>query len=123
MKGQFLVAAAMLTTTAASGSDLLVFHTSYFKDSVSVDLSLMGSRPSTDTSYDFDVLIGLAESTADSSLHYRDSVAHRARVRCSQPPAVFVGGIRYQVNLWRSVNDADAWKADLWKAVCGVPVS
>lgn len=122
MNGHFLVAIAMLSTPA-SGSELLVFHTSHFADSANVDLSLLSNRLSTDTTYDFDVLIGLAEIIADSSSHYSDKSAHRARVRCSQPATVFVGGTRYQVNLGRSADDSDAWKTDLWKAVCGDPVS
>ena len=122
MKGRFLVAIALISTPA-SASDLLVFHTSYFADSASVDLSLLSNRQSSDTGYDFDVLIGLAETTANGSLHYSDKTAHRARVRCSHPAIILVGGTRYQVKLSDSADDADRWKADLWKAVCGVPVS
>jgi hypothetical protein len=122
MNGRFLVAIALISTPA-SASDLLIFHTSYFADSASVDLSLLSNRQSSDRGYDFDVLIGLAETTANGSLHYSDKTAHRARVRCSHPAMILVGGVRYQINLSDSADEADMWKADLWKAVCGVPVS
>ncbi len=122
MKGHFLVAIALMSTSA-SGAEPLVFHTSTFADSATVDFSLLSNRLSTDAGYDFDVSIGLTETMADDASRYSDRSAHRARVRCARPATIFVGGARYQVDPGRSADDADGWKTDLWKAVCGVPVS
>lgn len=112
-----------LVATGASAAEPAIFHTSRFSDATTVNLSLLTYRPSTAAGYDVDVTIGLTKLGSDGAPSYRDRGTHRASVRCAGPASVFVGGTDYAVDLGTHSDDADAWKRDLWRAVCAAPIS
>jgi hypothetical protein len=116
-----LISALMMAQSSAA--EPVVFHTSRFSDATTVDLSLLSNDLSTDAAYDFDVIISLSEWHADGSPAYRDLGRHEARVRCSRPASVFVGGAEYSIQLLTLPPDADDWKRSLWRAVCTLPTS
>ncbi|MCT9000324.1 hypothetical protein [Chelativorans intermedius] len=119
---QSLLAGALITTTAAA-AEPMVFHTAYFPDATAVNLSVADKTLSADGSYDFDVMIRLTEVDAAGAVIYEDSVSHGARVRCSAPAKVLVGGLDYAVGATSVSPDIISWKEDLWRTVCGAPVS
>jgi hypothetical protein len=117
-----LVAAALLSTSAGA-AEPVIFHTSRFPDTTTVELSLISRQFSTAVGYDFDVTIGLLEIRNDGRPGFRDRGAHMALVRCGAPGTVFVGGADYQIGDASRLPESDDWKLDLWLAVCAAPTS
>ena len=122
MHAQSLIA-AVLMTTMASAAEPIPFHTAEFPGSPNVTLILRSGTASVDAAYDFDVLIGLTTMANDGSVSYRDPAIHPARVRCSPPATVSVGGADYAIGVSAPPLEKSNWKTDLWRTVCNVPVS
>ncbi|WP_265519071.1 hypothetical protein [Nitratireductor luteus] len=119
---QSLLAGALITTAAAA-AEPMIFHTAYFPDATAVNLSVADKTLSADGNYDFDVMIRLTEVDAAGAVIFEDSVSHGARVRCSAPAKILVGGLDYAVGATSVSPDLSSWKEDLWRTVCGAPVS
>lgn len=123
MRGFVLtLAAGMLSASGAIASEPLIFHSAHFADDTIVNLGLISNRMATLGGYDYDVLISLSKIQIKNGAVYSDPGRHRALVKCSDPAKVSVRGVDYPVRASDPESGSD-WKADLWRAVCLVPVS
>jgi len=118
-----LMAIALVVVTSAGAGEPVIFHTAQSADAKALNLSLLSNSISTDGDYDFDVLIGLTETDVNGATVYVDSGKHPARVRCSAPAKVRVGGVDYPVGRALNRSERDNWKENLWRAVCIAYVS
>jgi hypothetical protein len=108
----------VLVAAPVSMAEPLVFHTTHFPDTTSVQLSMLSSSSARAKDYDFDVLIGLVRTDAAGVIAFEDLGRHHARVRCGDPAYVGVGLRRYPIP-----SSSGDWKESLWKALCAVPMS
>ena len=107
-----------LSITSAIAGEPAVFHAEHFSDDTVVSLALAGNRAALLPGYDYDVLISISSRRVVDGSVYHDPGKHRALVKCSEPAKVSVRGVDYPVLASAPVD----WKADLWRAVCMVPV-
>lgn len=111
-----------LFSVAQAAAEPLVFHTAHFNDDTVVSLGLVSNQAAQRPGYDYDVLISLSSRHEADGAIYNDRGRHRALVRCGDPAKVSVRGVDYPVRTSEPGSAGD-WKADLWRAVCLVPVS
>lgn len=121
MRNLVLTLAIGLFSTAQALAEPLVFHTEHFNDNTVVSLGLASNHIAQRPGYDYDVRISVSSKHDENGAIYNDPGKHRALVRCDDPAKVSVRGVDYPVRT--SEGSARDWKADLWKAVCLVPVS
>jgi hypothetical protein len=118
MHGHVLMASAVLVATSAGAAEPILFHRAQVADAKAIDLSLLSNNISNYEDYDFDVLIGLSKTNVEGGTIYVDPTRHPARVKCSAPAKVLVGGINYPVGSVSSHSTTVQWKEDLWRVVC-----
>lgn len=116
------VFAGAFVLTGASAAEPQIFHKALFPDATTVDLGMV-SAPSTNTEYDFDVLITVTERSPSGEIVVRDFSRHAAKVRCDPPVNVSIGGNDYPVLTAVTSHIAKDWKTDLWLTLCGQPLS
>jgi hypothetical protein len=103
-------------------ADPFVFHTQTFSDQTTVTMALTSSSALSMQEYDFGVTINLVQMDGTGSVTFQDNGLHKALVQChSQPGKIFVGGREYRIVPEGDAAPADAWKNDLWRAVCMQP--
>lgn len=122
MRNLVLTLAVGLFAVAQAAAEPLVFHTAHFDDDTVVSLGLVGNQVAQRPGYDYDVVISLSSKHDTDGAIYNDPGKHRALVRCGDPAKVSVRGVDYPVRM-SDPGSAGDWKADLWRAVCLVPVS
>ncbi len=111
----------MLLLASASATEPDVFHKEHFPDNTVVSLSLVENQAAASVEYDFDVFIGVSQTSDEGGRTYTDPSKHRASVRCAEPAAISVRGIEYRIPT--SGAKGSDWKDDLWNAVCIPPIS
>ncbi|KQW72757.1 hypothetical protein [Ensifer sp. Root127] len=116
-----ILAIEMLLLKPASATELGVFHKEHFPDNTVVSLSLVENQAAASVEYDFDVFIGVSQTSDDGGRTYTDPSKHRASVRCASPAAISVRGVEYRIPT--SGAEGSTWKDDLWNAVCTPPIS
>lgn len=112
-----------LVATPASAAEPMVFHTSSFADSTTVQLRVLGSSLSLNGAYDYDIVIGLIQTDAIGANFYEDSGKHRAKVSCGEPAYIGVGETNYPIDPSEFSLERDDWKEKLWKIFCTAPIS
>lgn len=113
----------VLVATPLMAAEKLIFYTASFGDATSVQLSVLDNSVSRNGDYDFDVAIGLVETSATGVIRYVDTGKHRARIRCSYPPYVSVGAQTYPIEMPLNRSARADWKENLWVTFCAAPSS
>jgi hypothetical protein len=95
------------------------FYSAQLSDDQMVTLFLDRTVAAVEVGFDYDVMIGVGRVPLGGADPYVDPSLHPAAVKCYGPALVMVAGREYPVEGL----DATNWKAALWTAVCGGPIS
>lgn len=115
-----LVAAFATVVSGAQAQERQPFHIARFSDSRTIGLAITSSITSTDTQYDFEVGIGLTETSPGGEILFADHGMHSVRVRCEAPGVVEVGGFNH---FMPTPSSSGNWMQDLWRSLCQTPSS
>lgn len=119
----YLLWIGLLIPTSAFGAGPQPFYTAYFEAFPVVRLTIASQFASTDSHFDFDVKIQMDERSSDGTILYRDPASHLARVRCTSPAEILVGGSVYPVGATTGLRAEADWKDSLWRVLCNAPTS
>lgn len=119
----YLFWTALLIPASAFGAETQPFYTAHFEAFPVVRFTIASQFASTDRRFDFDVKIKMDEQSKDGTVLYKDPTSHLARVRCTAPAEVYVGGLDYPVRAKTGYPAPADWKEILWRTLCNAPIS